>query len=122
MNYSFFKVACAVPDLRVADCFYNTERIVAMAREAANQGVQAICFPELSITGYTCGDLFSQSLLIDKSLDALKKLLEETADLDLIILTRYATACGWQTAECGCRMSAGACKRCGTENVSAQLQ
>lgn len=58
-----------------------------MAREAANQGVQAICFPELSITGYTCGDLFSQSLLIDKSLDALKKLLEETADLDLIILT-----------------------------------
>lgn len=86
MNYSFFKVACAIPDIRVADCFYNTERIVAMAREAASQGVQAICFPELSITGYTCGDLFNQSLLIERSLDALKKLLDETAGLDIIIL------------------------------------
>ncbi len=86
MNYSFFKVACAIPDIRVADCFYNTGRIISMVREAESQGVQAICFPELSITGYTCGDLFSQSLLIEKSLDALTVLLEETADLDIIIL------------------------------------
>lgn len=60
--------------------------MVAMAQRAANEGVQAICFPELSITGYTCGDLFNQALLMDQSVEALKGLLDATAGLDIVIL------------------------------------
>lgn len=59
MKHGFVKVAAAVPFVRVADCEYNVERIEALVLEADAKGVEIITFPELSITGYTCGDLFS---------------------------------------------------------------
>ena len=55
-NFGFLKVAAAIPHVRVADCDYNTERMVAMAEEAARRGVEIVAFPELSVTAYTCGD------------------------------------------------------------------
>ena len=50
------KVAAATPDIRVADCGYNAGQIVELCTRAAEQGVKVICFPELCVTGYTCGD------------------------------------------------------------------
>ena len=58
MKDGFVKIACATPDLRVADCAYNGEQIVRMMREAAQAGAALTVFPELCITGYTCLDLF----------------------------------------------------------------
>ena len=59
-NFGFLKVAAAIPHVRVADCDYNTERMAAMAEEAARRGVEIVAFPELSVTAYTCGDLLLQ--------------------------------------------------------------
>ena len=58
MKDGFIKIACATPQLKVADCGYNTDRILALIRQAHERGVKIVCFPELCITGYTCGDLF----------------------------------------------------------------
>lgn len=60
----FIKVAAATPDLRVADCEYNVDHMKALIDEAARAGVHLIVFPELGITGYTCGDLFLQDTLL----------------------------------------------------------
>ena len=55
-NFGFVRVAAAVPTMRVADCHYNAEQIKRQIDEAIAEGVEVICFPELSITGYTCAD------------------------------------------------------------------
>lgn len=62
--YGFVKVASAVPQVRVADVKYNVEQIVSMMMEADNNGVRVVVFPELSMTGSTCADLFRQQLLL----------------------------------------------------------
>ena len=64
MNYGFVRVATAIPNVKVADCKYNCERIYNAIQEAGSKGVSIIAFPELTVTGYTCGDLFAQSHLL----------------------------------------------------------
>ena len=78
MNYGFVKIASATPEIRVADCAYNTEAILALWREADVQGCHLAVFPELVLTGATCGDLFLHKTLLDGALAGLKKLTEET--------------------------------------------
>ena len=58
MQDGFVKIAAATPALRVADCAYNASEIVRLAEQAADKGARLIVFPELCLTGYTCGDLF----------------------------------------------------------------
>ena len=74
MKYGFVKVAAAVPHVRVADCKYNTEQIENLMAQAEGQGVEVLCFPELSVTAYTCQDLFHQQLLLEETEAALLKL------------------------------------------------
>ena len=69
MNYGFVKVAAAVPHVKVADCKFNVERIESQIAIAEGKGVQIIVFPEMSITGYTCGDLFGQQIFAGRSRD-----------------------------------------------------
>ena len=78
MNHGFVRVASAVPSLRVADCFYNVKQIAQMMEEARQRNVAVVCFPELSVTGYTCQDLFLQQRLLDDAEQALARLLEDT--------------------------------------------
>ena len=85
MNYGFVKVA-AVPLVQVADCFYNIEKIEGLMRQASEKGVQIIAFPELSVTGYTCLDLFAQQTLLDGAEAALLQLVSNTADLDILTI------------------------------------
>ena len=84
MNYGFVKVAAAVPLVQVADCFYNIEKIEGLMRQASEKGVQIIAFPELSVTGYTCLDLFAQQTLLNGAEAALLQLVSNTADLDIL--------------------------------------
>ena len=86
MNYGFVKVAAAVPLVQVADCFYNIEKIEGLMRQASEKGVQIIAFPELSVTGYTCLDLFAQQTLLDGAEAALLQLVSNTADLDILTI------------------------------------
>ncbi|WP_195421843.1 NAD(+) synthase [Parabacteroides merdae] len=86
MNYGFVKVAAAVPLVQVADCFYNIEKIEGLMRQASEKGVQIIAFPELSVTGYTCLDLFAQQTLLNGAEAALLQLVSNTADLDILTI------------------------------------
>ncbi|MBE6628207.1 MAG: NAD(+) synthase [Ruminococcaceae bacterium] len=84
MKHGFIKVAAGAPKIRVADPAYNVGEMIRIAREAAKKEVKVLCFPELSITGYICGDLFFSSALLDGAKNALATYVKETAELDLI--------------------------------------
>ncbi|MCH5251404.1 MAG: NAD(+) synthase [Lachnospiraceae bacterium] len=84
MKDGFIKVAVSTPDLKVADCLYNTEQMIKKAEDMAKQGVKLLAFPELSITGYTCNDIFLQDTLLDGAMEALQKYKEATAHLNLV--------------------------------------
>lgn len=84
LNYGFIKVAASSPKLKVANPVYNANEIKNIILEADNNKAKIIVFPELSITGYTCGDLFAQKRLLDESLSSLKMLLEETKGTDIL--------------------------------------
>ena len=86
MNYGFVKVASAIPSVQVADCDYNEKKIESLVLQAEGKGVEIICFPELSLTSYTCADLFGQQLLLDSCQEALFKLLDVTRSLSIITI------------------------------------
>ena len=84
MKDGFIKVAAATPKIKVADVQSNSNNIINDIKKAAEQGVKLITFPELSITGYTCGDLFGQRLLIESAKKQLDRIREETKTLEII--------------------------------------
>lgn len=83
--FDYYRVCTAVPDVRVADVEYNTDRIMDMLAKAEKENADVICFPELCVTGYTCGDLFFQDILIKKCKSAIARILNGTKDLDMVI-------------------------------------
>ena len=72
MKDGFVKIACISPELKVADCVYNGQKITESIKNAAQNDVKICSFPELAITGYTCGDLFLQSALINSAAKTLR--------------------------------------------------
>ena len=74
MNNGFVRVAAAIPELRVADCAFNVSKMADLIRQGESEKAQVICFPELSITGYTCADLFFQQQLLADAEKALNEL------------------------------------------------
>lgn len=84
MNYGFVRVATAIPSVKVGDCKYNAQQIENLIIQAEGKGVEIICFPELCITAYTCGDLFNQKLLTDEAEMGLISILDFTRSLDII--------------------------------------
>src|SRR5262249_51828361 len=86
MSYhGFLRVAAATPTLRVADCGYNADRILSLMRRAQAESVAVVVFPELSLTGYTCADLFQQSALQRGALAALAHLTDASRSLPSIL-------------------------------------
>ncbi|OAV67619.1 Glutamine-dependent NAD(+) synthetase [Bacteroidales bacterium Barb6XT] len=83
MNYGFVKVAAAVPHVEVADCFHNVRQMEGLMRLADAKGVEVMVFPELSVTAYTCMDLFAQQTLLRDAEAALLQLVEATKELDV---------------------------------------
>lgn len=86
MKDGFLRVASATPHIKVADCTGNSHKIISMAKEAAENGASLVVFPELCITGYTCGDLFLQRALLNSAEENLKVIIKETKELDCVIL------------------------------------
>ncbi|HIX48003.1 MAG TPA: NAD(+) synthase [Candidatus Mediterraneibacter caccavium] len=84
MRHGFVKVAAATPDIRVADVEYNTENICRAIGEACERKAKIIVFPELCITGYTCGDLFTQDVLLEAARRALQHIAKYTEDKDIL--------------------------------------
>ena len=84
MKNGFLKVAAATPVVRLADTKANCEAHVALAQKAYGEGVRVLVFPELSLTGATCGDLFAADTLLAGAADALKAYLDATKELDMV--------------------------------------
>ena len=92
----FVKVASSIPKVKVADCRYNIVEINRLIQEAAMSDVQIIVFPELSITGYSCGDLFFQQVLQEDALQGMLEIAERTAHLDIISIVGLPIVIGHQ--------------------------
>ena len=100
MQDGFFRVAAATPEVKVADVEENVRRIKALIQEAAERGCGAACFPELAVTGYTCGDLFQNRALMAGAERALARLMEETAGLDVLCAVGVPAAQGGALYNC----------------------
>ncbi|SFD41504.1 NAD(+) synthase [Ruminococcus albus] len=84
MKDGYIIIACATPSLKVADCPYNADRMIELIDEAHNKGVKIVCFPELSITGYTCADLFLQDTLLESAKRELLRIIKATEGKDIV--------------------------------------
>lgn len=94
MNYGFLKTAAVIPQVLPADIEFNREALVRSAKAAAEQGAEIILFPELCLTGYTCGDMFLNGLLLKKAQEQLLKTAELTKELDCVIILGLPLVCG----------------------------
>lgn len=86
MKHGFIKVAAASPDLKVADCIYNTDKIIEEIDLLAAEKVKIMVFPELCITGYSCRDLFLQGRLLKEANESLIRLVNHSRDIDALLL------------------------------------
>ena len=86
MKHGFIKVATATPKIRVADPAYNVGEMIRIAKEAAKKEVKVLAFPELSLTGYTCGDLFFSGTLLTGAKNALAEYAKATEKLSMLSL------------------------------------
>lgn len=85
MKDGFVKVAVSTPELKVADCPYNVEQMIKKAEKlSGKENVKLLVFPEFSLTGYTCQDLFLQDALLSGALEALQRYVEKTRELALV--------------------------------------
>ena len=103
----FFRIAAATPQIKVADCDYNKDSILALMRRCETEKVGAVVFPELCLTGYTCGDLFRDSTLISGAEKALGELLEETKSMNLLALVGLPVASGVKLLNCAAVFTRG---------------
>ena len=85
MEHGFVKAAAVTPQIKVADAVYNAEQIILGIEEAAAAGAKIIVFPELCITGYTCGDLFLQGLLLRKAQEGLLMIAGRTREIEALV-------------------------------------
>ncbi len=85
MEHGFIKVAATTTDVKVANCEYNSNEIINEIKRVQSLGIKILVFPELSVTSYTCADMFFQQELICAAEAALLKIVESTAGLDILV-------------------------------------
>ena len=100
MKHGFVKVAAAVPAVKVADVMYNVQEIERLITMADAEHVEVLVFPELSITGYSCQDLFRERLLLDKAEEGLLRLIDFTRKLDIITVVGMPIEAGSLLLNC----------------------
>lgn len=107
MKYGFVRVAAATPELRVADVRYNTKKIAETVAQADKAGVQLLVFPELSLCGYTCGDLFGQKVLLDDCEENLRLLARETEGRKMLLFVGVPVRLGGVLYNCAAAVGGG---------------
>ena len=100
MRDGFFRVAAATPAVRAAQVAGNLRSIKELIFQAAEEGCGLVCFPELAVTAYTCGDLFRDAALLAAAEQGLAQLLEDTKELD--ILCAVGVPVPWEGALYNC--------------------
>ncbi|MBQ5727130.1 MAG: NAD(+) synthase [Alistipes sp.] len=121
-KYGYLKVAACIPSLNVADCDFNTTHIIDNIRKAADRGIRIIAFPELSITSYTCGDLFLHPTLLQQSEASLGKIADATMDIPIIAIVGLPVMVGNAIYNCAAVVAqgeiVGLVPKCYTPNYS----
>ncbi len=84
--HGFYRTAAAVPETKVADIAFNLARMKELVREATKNSAALVVFPELSITSYTCADLFQQARLVKNALSAVQDLADFAKRMDIVIV------------------------------------
>ncbi|MDY5934674.1 MAG: nitrilase-related carbon-nitrogen hydrolase, partial [Oscillospiraceae bacterium] len=103
--FDFIRLACAVPDVEVGNTEFNTQEIIKYID--INKDADIIVFPELSVTGYTCADLFFQKTLIDGAKHGLRRIAQTTNDTDSAVAVGAPLVIGGQLYNCAVMMSHG---------------
>ncbi len=106
-NYGFVRVACATPKMRVTDVRYNVAEMIKLCDKAAKENVQLLVFPELAITGYTCGDLFFQRELLQAAKEGLLELGVATQAMPMLIVVGLPISTDNQLFNCAAVISKG---------------
>jgi NAD+ synthase (glutamine-hydrolysing) len=107
MNYGFFRGAAVSPELTVADCKTNADHIIEAVLEARSNGASLIVFPELCVTGYTCGDLFLQRPLQEAAVHETERIARETAAHHILIAAGLPVALGDALYNCAALIYCG---------------
>ncbi|SHJ02408.1 NAD+ synthase (glutamine-hydrolysing) [Dethiosulfatibacter aminovorans DSM 17477] len=104
---NYIKICASSPKLKVADCVYNTNEIICEIGKALEEQAEVVVFPELSITGYTCGDLFFQDLLLKECEASVEKLVEYSIDKDILIVVGAPISNRGMTFNCAVLINRG---------------
>ena len=107
MKYGFLRAAAASPALRVADPAYNAARIIEVIAQQAKKGTELLVFPELSLSGYTCGDLFLQKTLTDGCMQALLQVAEATKDKKMLVFVGLPVVFAGKLYNCAAGIEGG---------------
>ncbi len=107
MKDGFVKIAAGMPAVRVADTKHNCSAAVNIAMKAGREGAHILVLPELCLTGYTCGDLFAQDLLLDGAKEALMELAEGTRSLNMLIFAGLPVRHGGKLYNCAAAVFGG---------------
>ncbi len=106
-DYNILRVASISPELKVADIDYNIDRIMESASEAAKNGANIVLFPELAVTGYTCGDLFFQRDFIKSAEESLIDLAEFTSGSGITLIVGVPVEDSGKLFNCAAVISQG---------------
>ncbi len=107
MKYGFVKIGCCSPAIRVADCTGNAAKIIAMAKNMYADGVRVAVFPELCVTGASCGDLFVRGVLLESAEQAVREIVLRTAELDMLLLVGVPVAAESRVYSCAAAVCRG---------------
>lgn len=107
MNNGFFRVAAVVPEVTIANPSANADAIIKAINELDAKNVDLAVFPELCVTGYTCGDLFHSSLLLDGAIAALHSIASATAQMHITAIVGCPVKVGAQLFNCGVAVTGG---------------
>ncbi len=108
MQYGMIKVAAATPCVRVGDPAANAAACLSLAVEASLRGVKVLTFPELCLTGATCGDLYAHDALLRGAMDALLQYTAATAELELVSVVGLPVGYADRIFNCAAVVSGGA--------------
>ncbi|WP_459130031.1 NAD(+) synthase [Guggenheimella bovis] len=107
-DYGFIRVGTAVPTVEIADPIKNADSMIELILEAEEKGIEVLVLPELALTGYSCGELFNQTLLLEKANESVQRMLEKTVNTNVLavfgmplrVMNRlYNVACVIQAGE-----------------------
>ena len=101
MKYGFLRVACCSPELKVADCKFNAEKIIDKTRFLNSCGAELVVFPELSVTSYTCADLFLQRTLQNSAIEELERIAKKTSNCGCVLCVGLPIALENSLYNCG---------------------